>query len=80
MTPETVLAVGRHALEIPRIHVHGGGPDWGSGPTGKGKLYKISYTDRDHPQPVLAWPNGPRERPPKQKRQPEAAAREGCRG
>ncbi|HYH68257.1 MAG TPA: ThuA domain-containing protein, partial [Urbifossiella sp.] len=43
------------------VACHGGGPDWGSGPTGKGKLFKISYTDRDHPQPVLAWPNGPRE-------------------
>jgi len=43
------------------VACHGGGPDWGSGPTGKGKLFKITYTDRDHPQPVLAWPNGPRE-------------------
>jgi putative heme-binding domain-containing protein len=40
---------------------HSGGPDWGSGPTGKGKLFKITYTDPTHPQPVLAWPNGPRE-------------------
>ena len=37
------------------VACHSGGPDWGSGPTGKGKLYKIDYTDRDHPQPVLAW-------------------------
>ncbi|QDU22817.1 ThuA domain-containing protein [Urbifossiella limnaea] len=43
------------------VACHGGGPDWGSGPTGKGKLFKISYTDRDHPQPVLVWPAGPRE-------------------
>ncbi len=43
------------------VACHSGGPDWGSGPTGKGKLYKISYTDRDHPQPVFAWPAGPRE-------------------
>jgi putative heme-binding domain-containing protein len=40
---------------------HSGGPDWGSGPTGKGKLFKISYTGRDLPQPVLAWPSGPNE-------------------
>jgi putative heme-binding domain-containing protein len=40
---------------------HGGGPDWGSGPTGKGKLFKITYADRDHPQPAFAWANGPRE-------------------
>lgn len=43
------------------VACHGGGPDWGSGPTGKGRLFKIAYTDRDHPQPVLVWPNGPRE-------------------
>ncbi|MBX3399451.1 MAG: ThuA domain-containing protein [Gemmataceae bacterium] len=43
------------------VACHSGGPDWGSGPTGKGKLYKISYTDRDLPQPVLAWPSGPNE-------------------
>lgn len=43
------------------VACHSGGPDWGSGPTGKGKLFKISYTDRDAPQPVLAWASGPRE-------------------
>ena len=43
------------------VACHSGGPDWGSGPTGSGKLYKINYADRDHPQPVFAWPSGPRE-------------------
>jgi putative heme-binding domain-containing protein len=43
------------------VACHSGLPDWGSGPSGKGKLYKISYTDRDEPQPVLAWSAGPRE-------------------
>lgn len=43
------------------VACHSGGPDWGSGPSGKGKLYKISYTGRDLPQPVLAWPSGPNE-------------------
>jgi putative heme-binding domain-containing protein len=43
------------------VACHSGGPDWGSGPTGKGKLFKITYTDREHPQPVFAWPAGPRE-------------------
>ena len=43
------------------VAVHGGLPDWGSGPKGKGKLYKISYTDREAPQPVLAWAAGPQE-------------------
>ncbi len=43
------------------VACHSGGPDWGSGPTGKGKLYKITYADPDHPQPSFAWPAGPRE-------------------
>ncbi len=43
------------------VAVHGGGPDWGSGPSGKGKLYKISCTGKELPQPVLVWPQGPRE-------------------
>ena len=43
------------------VACHSGGPDWGSGPTGKGKLYKITYTDREIPQPVLVYPAGPRE-------------------
>jgi putative heme-binding domain-containing protein len=43
------------------VACHSGQPDWGSGPTGIGKLYKITYTDRDHPQPVAVWPTGPRE-------------------
>ncbi len=43
------------------VACHSGGPDWGSGPTGKGKLYKITYTDKEHPQPVLVYPSGPRE-------------------
>ena len=40
---------------------HSGGPDWGSGPSGKGKLFKITYVDHDHPQPSLVWAAGPRE-------------------
>jgi putative heme-binding domain-containing protein len=43
------------------VACHSGPPDWGTGPLGKGKLYKISYTDKEHPQPVLAYPAGPRE-------------------
>jgi putative heme-binding domain-containing protein len=43
------------------VACHSGGPDWGSGPSGKGKLFKISYTDREHPQPVFAFATGPRE-------------------
>lgn len=43
------------------VACHSGGPDWGSGPTGKGRLFKICYTDRDHPQPSLVWAAGPQE-------------------
>jgi putative heme-binding domain-containing protein len=43
------------------VCVHSGGPDWGSGPNGKGKLYKISYTHKELPQPALIWAQGPRE-------------------
>ena len=43
------------------VACHSGGPDWGSGPSGKGKLFKITYSDHEHPQPVLAWAAGPRE-------------------
>src|SRR5207249_8284146 len=35
--------------------------DWGSGPTGPGKLYKIFYSRKDTPQPVAVWPASPTE-------------------
>jgi putative heme-binding domain-containing protein len=40
---------------------HSGPPDWGTGPQGKGKLFKIRYEQHDPPQPVLAWTTSPRE-------------------
>lgn len=43
------------------VACHSGGPDWGSGPTGKGKIFKIKYNDPNHPQPLFAWANGSRE-------------------
>jgi putative heme-binding domain-containing protein len=43
------------------VAVHSGGPDWGSGPSGKGKLYKIRYSDKESPQPLFAWAQGPHE-------------------
>jgi putative heme-binding domain-containing protein len=43
------------------VAVHSGPPDWGTGPTGKGKLYKIILSDKEMPQPILAWAAGPRE-------------------
>ena len=40
------------------VACHSGAPDWGSGPKGKGKLYKISYTGKSAPQPVLTYTAG----------------------
>ncbi|PYK57630.1 MAG: hypothetical protein DME21_16870, partial [Verrucomicrobia bacterium] len=37
---------------------HSGLPDWGTGPTGEGRIFKISYTDPKAPQPVIAWDDG----------------------
>ncbi len=34
---------------------HSGPPDWGTGPAGEGKIFRIRYTGRETPQPVLAW-------------------------
>ena len=34
---------------------HSGKPDWGTGPNGKGKIFKISYTDPAAPQPMAVW-------------------------
>lgn len=39
------------------VACHGGKPDWGSGPQGEGRLWKLTY--KEAPQPVLAWPSGP---------------------
>jgi len=40
---------------------HSGKPDWGSGPEGKGKLFKISYVAKAAPQPVFAYAASPSE-------------------
>jgi ABC-type nitrate/sulfonate/bicarbonate transport system substrate-binding protein len=40
---------------------HSGGPDWGTGPSGKGKLYKVTYAEPDRPRPLFAWPATPGE-------------------
>ena len=37
------------------ICCHSGDPDWGSGPNGQGRLFKIRYVDKTAPQPVLTW-------------------------
>ncbi len=43
------------------VATHSGPPDWGTGPTGKGKLYRIRYTDRQAPQPTAIWSSAPQE-------------------
>lgn len=37
------------------VACHSGSPDWGTGPKGTGKLFRIRYTDTSAPQPVLAY-------------------------
>ncbi len=43
------------------IAAHSGGPDWGSGPTGKGSLFKVAYDRQNLPLPSLIWPHSPHE-------------------
>lgn len=43
------------------IACHSGPPDWGTGPTGVGRLFRVRMTDRNAPQPVAAWAQGPQE-------------------
>jgi putative heme-binding domain-containing protein len=43
------------------VACHSGPPDWGTGPAGQGRIFKIRYTGRDLPQPVLAWAAAPDE-------------------
>jgi putative heme-binding domain-containing protein len=43
------------------VATHSGQPDWGSGPTGLGKLYQIRYARADLPHPVAAWAASPTE-------------------
>ncbi|MCA9260013.1 MAG: hypothetical protein KDA61_12465 [Planctomycetales bacterium] len=42
------------------LATHSGGPDWGSGPNGVGKLFRVDY-DGVSPQPVRAWARRPNE-------------------
>ncbi|HYE33679.1 MAG TPA: ThuA domain-containing protein [Methylomirabilota bacterium] len=34
---------------------HSGPPDWGTGPSGEGRIFKVRYTAKALPQPVHAW-------------------------
>src|SRR5688572_18104398 len=37
------------------VACHSGPPDWGTGPAGEGKLFKIRYRGKEVAQPVAAW-------------------------
>jgi putative heme-binding domain-containing protein len=43
------------------VTCHSGEPDWGTGPKGEGKLFKISHTDPAAPQPTAVWAPAPQE-------------------
>lgn len=43
------------------VACHSGAPDWGSGPAGRGRLYRIRYTDQAVPQPRFAYTPSPHE-------------------
>ncbi len=43
------------------VACHSGGPDWGTGPGGSGKLFLIRYPLPQTPQPTTAWAAGPQE-------------------
>jgi putative heme-binding domain-containing protein len=40
---------------------HSGGPDWGTGPSGEGKLFLIKERPSDIPRPIAVWPSGSQE-------------------
>lgn len=43
------------------VSAHSGPPDWGTGPNGIGKLFKISYTDAAAPQAASVFVSNPME-------------------
>lgn len=43
------------------IACHSGPPDWGTGPTGPGRIFHVRYEQQDAPQPVHAWAAAPDE-------------------
>jgi putative heme-binding domain-containing protein len=40
---------------------HSGAPDWGTGPQGAGKIFRITYQNKAAPIPLAASPSGPAE-------------------
>ncbi len=43
------------------VACHSGPPDWGTGPTGTGKLFRIKMTEPNVPRPVATWAETPNE-------------------
>lgn len=43
------------------VACHSGPPDWGTGPAGEGRIFKIRYAGRALPQPVQSWAAAPDE-------------------
>lgn len=43
------------------VACHSGPPDWGTGPTGIGKLYRIRMSEPEAPRPVVTWAEGKQE-------------------
>lgn len=43
------------------VACHSGAPDWGTGPKGQGKLFRIRHRGSQAPQPVFAYAEGPTE-------------------
>lgn len=43
------------------VACHSGPPDWGTGPTGIGKLFRVHMSQAATPRPIAAWIAGPSE-------------------
>jgi len=41
------------------VACHSGAPDWGTGPRGEGRIFKITYKNAQAPLPVATWPASP---------------------
>ncbi len=57
LTTDICITPKGHAI----VATHSGKPDWGTGPSGIGKLFQISYTDKAAPQPVVTYSASPTE-------------------
>jgi putative heme-binding domain-containing protein len=57
LTTDICVTPKGHAI----VSTHSGKPDWGTGPSGIGKLFQISCTDKEAPQPVVTYSASPTE-------------------